>query len=93
MWSFRLKIINENNKIANFLEFQWKNSTTKSNDVNIVTTIIGDSSWNAMVAGSKFTEWPDFGTYSKGHIVLQDHGNYVAFRNIKIKVRFLFLFL
>ncbi len=56
------------------------------NDVNIVTTIIGDSSWNAMVAGSKFTEWPDFGTYSKGHIVLQDHGNYVAFRNIKIKV-------
>lgn len=37
MWSFRLKIINENNKIANFLEFQWKNSTTKSNDVNIVT--------------------------------------------------------
>lgn len=56
------------------------------NEVNTVTTIKGDSSWNAMVAGSKFTEWPDFGTFSKGHIVLQDHGNYVAFKNIKIKI-------
>ncbi len=56
------------------------------NEVNTITTSKGDSTWNAMVAGSKFTEWPDFGTFSKGHIVLQDHGNFVAFRNIKIKI-------
>lgn len=55
------------------------------NGINTISTIKGDSSWNLMIAGSKFTEWPDFGTYSKGRIVLQDHGNYVAFKNIKIK--------
>lgn len=55
------------------------------NGINTVSTIKGDSSWNQLIAGSKFTEWPDFGTYSKGHIVLQDHGNYVAFKNIRIK--------
>lgn len=55
------------------------------NGVNTVSTIKGDNAWNKMIAGSKFTQWPDFGTYSIGRIVLQDHGNYVAFRNIRIR--------
>jgi hypothetical protein len=38
-----------------------------------------------MIAGSKFKAWPDFGTYKKGKIALQDHGNHVWFKNIKIK--------
>ena len=55
------------------------------NGTNVVSTMLWDDSWKKLVAGSKFKEWPDFGTYKKGHIALQDHGNTVWYRNIKIK--------
>jgi hypothetical protein len=41
--------------------------------------------WKQRVAASKFSEWPMYGTAARGHIVLQDHGDLVEFRNIKIK--------
>lgn len=41
--------------------------------------------WDKMVADSKFKGWTSFGTHHNGHIGLQDHGNKVWFRNIKIK--------
>lgn len=42
--------------------------------------------WKEMVANSKFDEYPDFVDVAKeGYIGLQDHGNDVWFRNIKIK--------
>jgi len=37
------------------------------------------------VAASKFKPHPRFGKNAQGHIGLQDHGNVVAFRNIKIR--------
>jgi hypothetical protein len=55
------------------------------NGTNVVSTTMWDSSWKAMVAASKFKAWPDFGTYKKGHIALQDHGNTVWYRNIMVK--------
>ena len=55
------------------------------NGVNIVSTVLWDDFWKAMVAESKFRTMKDFGTYKKGHIALQDHGYGVWFRNIKIK--------
>ncbi len=55
------------------------------NGTKVVSTILWDDTWKKMVAGSKFKEWPDFGTFKKGHISLQDHGNTVFYRNIKIK--------
>lgn len=55
------------------------------NGENVVSTIMWDDNWNKMVAGSKFKEWPGFGTLKKGRICLQDHGNRVSFRNIRIK--------
>lgn len=55
------------------------------NGTNVVSTTMWDDNWTKMVKGSKFKEWPEFGTYKKGHIVLQDHGNMVTFRNIRIK--------
>ena len=55
------------------------------NGSNVVSTILWDNNWKALVAGSKFKQWPDFGTFKKGHISLQDHGNTVWYRNIKIK--------
>jgi hypothetical protein len=41
--------------------------------------------WDAMVANSKFKTMPNFGKALKGHIALQDHGDGVYYRNIKIR--------
>ncbi|MBP6479149.1 MAG: DUF1080 domain-containing protein, partial [Chitinophagaceae bacterium] len=55
------------------------------NGENVVSTAMWDAAWKKMVAGSKFKNMPGFGTYKKGRIGLQDHGNEVQFRNIKIR--------
>jgi hypothetical protein len=55
------------------------------NGVIIVETTLWDDNFRALVAGSKFAAWPGFGTFRKGHIALQDHGNSVWYRNISIK--------
>ena len=47
---------------------------------------LGSPDWNSKVAGSKFKPYPRFGKNAQGHIGLQDHGNVVAYRNIKIRV-------
>jgi hypothetical protein len=55
------------------------------NGENIVSTTMWDDNWNKMIAASKFKQWPGFGTFKKGRICLQDHGDKVWFRNIKIR--------
>ena len=40
--------------------------------------------WDAMIAASKFRDWP-FGKAAKGRLALQDHGDAVAYRNLRIK--------
>jgi hypothetical protein len=55
------------------------------NDVKVVEYEFGSKDWNKRVAESKFNEWKKFGTMKKGGIDLQDHGDDVAYRNIKIR--------
>jgi hypothetical protein len=45
----------------------------------------GSPAFRAAVALSKFKNIPDFGEWPDGHILLQEHGSEVAFRNIKIR--------
>jgi hypothetical protein len=55
------------------------------NGTNVVSTTLWDDNWKKMIAGSKFKQWAGFGTFSKGKLCLQDHGNMVSFRNIMVK--------
>jgi hypothetical protein len=55
------------------------------NGETVVSTVVGDENWNKLVAGSKFKTMKGFGTFRKGRIVLQDHGDKVWYRDIKIK--------
>ncbi|MGV6830752.1 MAG: 3-keto-disaccharide hydrolase [bacterium] len=55
------------------------------NGTQVMTFPLHGEKWDAMVADSKFTAWEGFGKYRTGHIALQDHGDKVWYRNIKIK--------
>lgn len=58
---------------------QWMNGT------KYVEYVKGSKDWNERVAKSKFSKFANFGKPTKGHLCLQDHGNVVSFRNIKIR--------
>ncbi len=55
------------------------------NSFRTVEYELGSVDWLERVAASKFSQWPEYGQASKGHIGLQEHGDVVAFRNIKIR--------
>jgi len=55
------------------------------NGEKVVEFDYGSDDWNNRVEASKFKDMKRFGKEAKGHIDLQDHGNEVAYRNIKIR--------
>ncbi len=55
------------------------------NGTKIVEYEFGSPTWTSLVAASKFHEWPAYGTSVRGHLGLQDHGDPVWYRNIKIR--------
>ncbi|MCF8380014.1 MAG: DUF1080 domain-containing protein [Bacteroidales bacterium] len=57
----------------------------KQNGEVVLEYHLATPDWDAMIAGSKFKDFPEFGKYKEGYIGLQDHGNDVWFRNISIK--------
>ncbi len=56
------------------------------NGVKVVDTTMGSDAWNKALAASKFKDNKEFASHSSGYICLQEHGNKVYFRNIKIHV-------
>ena len=55
------------------------------NGEKVVEYELWTNEWYEMIRNSKFLEHPEFGDAREGHIGIQDHGDRVSFRNIKIK--------
>ena len=55
------------------------------NNIKVVDYERSTQIYRALVAKSKYHIWPNFGEAEQGNILLQDHGNEVHFRSIKLK--------
>lgn len=55
------------------------------NGVKVLEFMERNEAWNEAYSKSKWVDAPDWAKFSTGHISLQDHGDYVAFRNIRIR--------
>jgi hypothetical protein len=55
------------------------------NGVRVVQVDFDSPELKALIAESKFNEWPTFGKTRRGYIGLQDHGDSVWYQNIKIR--------
>lgn len=72
----RLRVLVEQGHVT-----QWLNG------VKVVEYQLGSKAWREQLDNSKFMKMPGYGTQGKGHIALQDHGNPIWFRNLKIRKR------
>jgi hypothetical protein len=70
----RARVEVRGNKVAHFL-----------NGIKVVEYERNTQVWDAFVNYSKYQKYENFGNYESGHILLQDHGDEVKFRNVKIK--------
>ncbi len=70
----QIRLLKNNGKVEHWL-----------NGKRVVEFEMYTPEWTAMIAKSKFHEMPGFGKGKSGHISLQDHGDKVWYRNIKIK--------
>jgi hypothetical protein len=56
------------------------------NGEKLLDYTLGSAEWAELVKKSKFAGWADYGKALTGHLGLQDHGDQVWYRNVKIRV-------
>ncbi len=79
------KPVGEWNHVQITIDYEQNKGMVEMNGVQLEEFPVKGEQWEQMIAQSKFKDWPGFGKYPIGHIGLQDHGDVVWYRNIKIK--------